>query len=170
MPLSPSSSKPNRFIEELLNDGEWKQTGKPKIIKLGNTIILGKRNTLDFVTVEGKKTGWRMYEYERILEAPLFQHMVVVHIFYKLQLDQTADFMGDVYEEDWYSVDDGEVEEMIKDGWELLDLFVKKEEGRIILLTNWYNDVWLIEEWSLFPPSPQVAKTMYVWGGGIERP
>ncbi|CAA7052090.1 unnamed protein product [Microthlaspi erraticum] len=52
-----------------------------------------RRNTVDYVTVEEKRTGWRMYEYERILDAPIFQTTVVVHLFYSLQLDQTAELV-----------------------------------------------------------------------------
>ncbi|CAA7017377.1 unnamed protein product [Microthlaspi erraticum] len=97
-PLTPASSQPYREIDNLASQGRWKMVGKPKIVKRGNTIILGKRNTLDFVTVEGKRTGWRQYEYERILDAPIFQTVVVVHIFYQPGLNQNADVnqLGDV--------------------------------------------------------------------------
>ncbi|CAA7028229.1 unnamed protein product [Microthlaspi erraticum] len=57
VPVKPASLKPSRVIANLVSPGRWKTVGKAKQVKRGNTIILGQRNTLDFVTVEGRGQG-----------------------------------------------------------------------------------------------------------------
>ena len=88
--LKAGSLKPNRVIDNPIVQGKWKTVGKPKIISRGNTLNLGKMITLDYVNSENLTTGWRQHEYERIVDAPIFQAVVVVRLFYERKLDQTA--------------------------------------------------------------------------------
>lgn len=53
-------------------------------------MVLGHKETVDYVTNHGVSTGWRQYEYR--LASDSFQTTVLVHLFYDVEYDKTRLF------------------------------------------------------------------------------